>query len=116
MNLEELRDYCLQKKGSNESFPFDDKTLVFKVLDKMFCAVNIENFTSINLKCDPELSIELRERYTAVVPGYHMNKDHWNTVHVQQDAMDKEIFEWIDISYNLVASKLTKKQKEVLNQ
>lgn len=71
---------------------FDDKTLFFKVLYKMFCAFNIDNFDSINLKCDPELSIELREKYNSVVPGYHMNKEHWNTAHTNQDASDQEIY------------------------
>ena len=80
MHIEELRDYCLSLPGASERFPFDDKTYVFFVAEKMFCATNIETFTYINVKCDPERAIELRERYPDVVPGFHMNKKHWNTI------------------------------------
>lgn len=115
MNIEEYRDYCLLKKGVTEEFPFDKKTLVFKVIDKMFALTDVDAFESINLKCDPEKSISLREEFDAIIPGYHMNKKHWNTVHVNQDADDEIIYKLIDHSYDLVVSKLTKKQKEELS-
>ncbi|TKG93415.1 MmcQ/YjbR family DNA-binding protein [Puteibacter caeruleilacunae] len=115
MNIEELRDYCLTKKGVSESFPFDETTLVFKVLDKMFCLTDIEKEFSMNLKCDPGKAIELRELYTAVQPGYHMNKKHWNTVKPDESTSKELIESWIDDSYNLVVSSFTKKKKEELN-
>lgn len=80
MNIEELREYCISKKDVTESFPFDETTLVFKVRGKMFALTDLEGELSINLKCDPDLAIELREKYPAVQPGYHMNKKHWNTI------------------------------------
>ena len=105
MNIENLRDYCISKKGASESFPFGDDTLVFKVNGKIFALVNLDGDLSINLKCDPALAIELRERYSSVTPGYHMNKKHWNTVIIDGSIPDKEIFSWIDHSYDLVAGK-----------
>ncbi len=114
MHLEELRDFCLAQKGVTEGLPFDDNTLVFKVLDKMFALADINDFESINVKCDPEQAILLRERYEAVTAGYHMSKKHWNTIKVNADMSDKEIYEWLMHSYNLVVSKLTKKQQEEL--
>ena len=80
MNIEEYRSYCLAKKGVIEEFPFDNETLVFKVAGKMFALTNVSTFASINLKCDPEKAVELRDQYPAVLPGYHMNKKHWNTI------------------------------------
>ncbi len=80
MNIEELRDYCLSLKGVEEKMPFDDKTLVFTVKNKMFCLTDIETYEFVNLKCDPETAIELREKYSEVTPGFHMNKKHWNSV------------------------------------
>ena len=102
MNIEILREYCISKKDVTESFPFGDDTLVFKAAGKIFALVNLEGDLSINLKCDPSLALELRERYAAVTPGYHMNKKHWNTILVDGSVPDKEIFSWIDHSYNLV--------------
>lgn len=115
MNVEEYRDYCIKKPGVTEGFPFDKTTLVFKVMGKMFALSGIENFVSINLKCIPELAIELREEYYSIKPGWHMNKKHWNTVDVNGDANDKKIFELIDLSYDLVVKTLTKKLKEELS-
>lgn len=107
MNVEELRAYCLAKFGSEESFPFSEDTLVFKVRGKMFALTNLaSDVCSVNLKCDPVKAIEIRERYAAVSPGYHMNKKHWNTVLCEADAPDQEIKSWIDDSYDLVVSKL----------
>lgn len=102
MNIEILREYCISKKYVTESFPFDDDTLVFKAGGRIFALVNLEGDLSINLKCDPALAVELRERYSSVLPGYHMNKKHWNTVLVDGSVPDKEVFSWIDHSYDLV--------------
>ena len=109
MHVEDYRNYCLAKKGVEEGFPFDENTLVFKVMGKLFALANIHGFGSINLKCDPDYALELRESYAAVEPGYHMSKKHWNTVTVGHDASDEEIYKWIDHSYNLVVKGLTKK-------
>jgi len=103
MDLEILRDYCISKKGTTESFPFGDDTLVFKVNGKIFALVNLDGDTSINLKCDPAYALELRERFASVTPGYHMNKKHWNTVMIDGTIPDKEILSWIDHSYELAA-------------
>lgn len=105
MDIVTLRDYCISKKGSIETFPFGDDTLVFKAKDKIFALVNLDGELSINLKCDPALAIELRERYTSVTPGYHMNKKHWNTVMLNGSVPDKEVFSWIDHSYDLIVGK-----------
>lgn len=114
MNIEDLRNYCLSKKGVTEGFPFDETTLVFKVLGKMFALTDTEKTFSINLKCEPQKAIELREQYTYVKPGYHMSKKHWNTIYPDESIDDSQIYKWIDDSYELVVSKLTKKQKELL--
>ena len=105
MDLESFRDYCFKKKDVTEEFPFGEDTLVFKVKGKIFAITDVETFESINLKCDPEKAIELREQYDAVQPGYHMNKKHWNTVLVDGSVSDKLLKEWIDHSYGLVAGK-----------
>ena len=102
MDIVTLREYCISKKGATESFPFGEDTLVFKVNEKIFALVNLDGDLSINLKCDPGLAIELRERFPAVTPGYHMNKKHWNTVMLNSSVPDKEIFSWIDHSYDLI--------------
>ena len=114
MNIEQYRDYCLAKKGVTESFPFDKDTLVFKVMGKMFALTSIETFDFINLKCNPDEAITLRERYEGVKPGYHMNKALWNSVYPNLDVSDKLIYEWIDDSYSLIVSSLTKKLKAEL--
>lgn len=115
MNVEELRDYCLSKKGATESTPFDDVTLVFKVAGKMFALIPLdENELSISLKCEPERALALREKYTAVRPGYHMNKVHWNTVMVDESISKSELLQMVDHSYGLIVRSLTKKQKELL--
>lgn len=102
MNIESIREYCISKKGVTESFPFGDDTLVFKAGGKIFALVNLNGDLSINLKCDPVLAIELRERFSSVTPGYHMNKKHWNTVLLDGSIPDKELLSWIDHSYNLI--------------
>jgi predicted DNA-binding protein (MmcQ/YjbR family) len=105
MNIEILREYCISKRNVTEGFPFGDDTLVFKTEGRIFALVNLEGELSINLKCDPALAIELRERYSSVVPGYHMNKKHWNTVYIDGSVPDKEVYSWIDHSYDLVIKK-----------
>ncbi len=105
MNVESLREYCIAKEGVTESFPFGIDTLVFKVKGKIFALVNLEGDLSINLKCDPVLAIEIRERHPSVIPGYHMNKKHWNTVLIDGSVADREIYFWIDHSYELISGK-----------
>ncbi len=115
MNIELIREYCLGKKGVTEEFPFDEDTLVLKVMGKMFLLASLEKIPlQINIKCSPEEVVELRERYEAVIPGYHMNKKHWNTVIIDNSIPPKNIFSWIDNSYNLVVSGLKKSEKEEL--
>jgi len=105
MDIVSLRDYCIAKDGVTESFPFGEDTLVFKTAGKIFALVNLDGDLSINLKCDPEFAIELRERYPSVTPGYHMNKKHWNTVSIDGSVPDKDVFSWIDHSYDLIKGK-----------
>ena len=116
MDLEIIREYCLKKKGVSEGFPFGDVTLVFKVMSKLFCLTNLEPPIRINLKCEPEKALDLREKYEGVIPGYHMNKKHWNTIDINSNIDDDKILEWIDHSYELVASGLTKKEKTELEK
>jgi predicted DNA-binding protein (MmcQ/YjbR family) len=116
MDLEKIREYCLKKKGVSEGFPFGNDTLVFKVMSKLFCLTNFEPPTSINLKCDPEKALELREKFEGVIPGYHMNKKHWNTIYLDSGISDQNIFEWIDHSYNLVAEGLNKTERTELKK
>ena len=116
MDIEQIRDYCLKKRGVTEEFPFDEETLVFKVLDKMFLLASLETIPlQINLKCNPEEAVELREEYEAVQPGYHMNKKHWITVIIDGSIQSKMIHRWIDESYELVVSGLKKSDKNKLN-
>ena len=114
MNIEEFRDFCLEFKGVTEEFPFDDETLVFKVMGKIFALADVDNFTSVNLKCDPEKALELRENYPGVKPGYHMNKKHWNTVMVNAGISDQLIKEWTRHSYELVVKGLPLKIRKEL--
>jgi predicted DNA-binding protein (MmcQ/YjbR family) len=107
VNLESFRLYCLNKDNVSEEFPFGEDTLVFKVNGKIFAITDIETFEGINLKCDPEKAIQLREQYDAVQPGYHMNKKHWNTIAIDGSVSDKLLKEWIDHSYELVAGRPT---------
>lgn len=109
MNIEELRDYCLQKPGTTEGFPFGEDTLVFKVGDKIFLLIGLTAGNRFNVKCDPELAVDLRERYTEVIPGYHMNKKLWNTVYMDGSLTRKQLCEMIDHSYEQVVKSLPKK-------
>ena len=114
MNIEQLHEYCLAKKGAVEDYPFDEVTLCFKVAGKIFAITSLNIPLSINLKCDPELAADLRERYDDVQPGYHMNKKHWNTVITDGRIPDREIKKMIDHSYELIIQGLSKKQRELL--
>ena len=115
MNIEEYRNYCITKKGVTEVFPFDESTLVFKVMGKMFALTGVDSFDYINLKCNPENAVELREQFNGVKPGYHMSKAHWNSVYLNTDVSDKMVYDLIDDSYQLVVNSLTKKLQAELN-
>ena len=112
MFLDDLRNHCIAKIGVTEGFPFDQKTLVFKVLGKMFALVDVDDFDAINLKCDPEKSIELRESFHGIQPGFHMNKTHWNSVYLNDDVSDQLLVDLIDHSYKLVYDSLPKKVRD----
>ena len=113
MNIEELRDYCLSKPGTKETLPFGPETLVYKVGGKIFLLLGLDNEDfRFNLKCDPDKAIEIREEFSCVLPGYHMNKKHWNTIVVDGSASVKQLKEWIDHSYELVAGSLPKKLRD----
>jgi len=115
MNIEEIREYCLSKKGVTEDFPFDDETLVLKVMGKMFALISLEKIPlQLNVKCDPEQAIELREKYESVLPGYHMNKKHWNTIIIDGSVHSREIKNWTDNSYTSVVKGLKKSDREEL--
>lgn len=120
MNIQQLYEFCLSKKCVTEHFPFDEDTLVFKVGGKMFCLTSLKEWEkgnpSLNLKCNPERALELREQYEAVKPGYHMSKVHWNTVSVNSDVTQKLLIELINHSYDLVFSSLTKKLQEEIKK
>lgn len=111
MNVEEVREYCITKKAVTESFPFDETTLVFKVMNKMFCLLSLDDIR-IALKNDPEKNIELRAHYPAIIPGYHMNKQHWNTIELDGTVPTKLLLEMIDESYDLILKSLPKKVQE----
>ena len=109
MNVEQAREYCISKKGATESFPFDDTSLVMKVMGKMFALIDLESANSIALKCNPDYAIELREQYSAISGAYHFNKKYWNGVIFNSDVDDKLIKHLIDHSYEEVIKKFTKK-------
>ena len=111
MDLEDVREYCLKKRGVTEGLPFGEDTLVFKVAGEIFALASLDEVPSrVNLKCDPELALDLRDRYEDVTPGYHMNKKHWNTVALTGRIHDAELRRMIDHSYDLVCASLPKKQ------
>ncbi len=121
MNIQQLYDFCLSKKGVTEHFPFDEETLVFKVGGKMFCLTSLNEWEkgtpSLNLKCDPDRAQELRAEYEAIIPGWHMSKIHWNTVAFNGDVSDKMMLELMNDSYKLVFKSLSKKiQAEIQSQ
>jgi predicted DNA-binding protein (MmcQ/YjbR family) len=108
MNIEEFRDFCLSLPGATEETPFGPDTLVFKVGGKIFALTNLQTFESFNVKCDPELAQELRERYDCVRPGFHQNKKHWNTILVGGGATLAQQRQWITHSYQLIVAALPK--------
>ena len=110
MDIEQFREYCITKPFITEEFPFDESTLVFKVMGKMFAAVSLaQEDPFVNLKCEPEKAIELREDYEDVQPGYHMSKKHWNSIYIERGLEDRFIKAQVDHSYDLVVSGLPKK-------
>ena len=112
MNIEELRDYCLNKKSVKESFPFGEEVLVFKVENKIFLLVSLSDSPlQFNVKCEPEKAIELREHFNCVHPGYHMNKKHWNTIIADGSVSDTTLKEWIDHSYEMILQSLPKRER-----
>lgn len=117
MNIETLRAYCLAKPAVEETLPFGPDTLVFKVAGKVFLLTGLDSDPlSFNVKCDPDLAVELRERYDAVQPGYHMNKKHWNTITVDGSVSGKLLREWIDHSYELVVESLPAKLRSTIKK
>ncbi len=114
MDLAQFREYCLSKPRATEGTPFGSDVLVFKVGGKMFALAALDELpTTVNLKCDPDLALELRDRYDQVTPGYHMNKKHWNTVEIESAIPDAELRKMIDHSYDLVAKNLPKSTAKV---
>ena len=119
MNVDQLREYCLNKTLVTESFPFDMDTLVFKVAGKMFALFPLEKWenglASVNLKCDPDYAIELRAEYESIQPGFHMNKKHWNSIYIHKAELQSEfVLKLIDHSYDLVVKGLPKKIRDSL--
>ena len=115
MDLEKFREYCLAKRAVTEGTPFGETVLVFKVGGKMFALAALDEIPArANLKCDPDLALELRDRYEQVQPGYHMNKKHWNTVEIESGIPDAELRKMIDHSYELVVKSLPKAKRELL--
>jgi predicted DNA-binding protein (MmcQ/YjbR family) len=114
MDLAEFREYCLNKPGATESTPFGPDVLVFKVGGKMFALAALDDVpTTVNLKCDPDLALDLRDRYEQVRPGYHMNKKHWNTVEIEGGIPGAELRQMIDHSYDLVVKSLPRSKVKI---
>ena len=121
MNIEQIRAYCLQKKGTTEALPFDENTLVFKVLGKMFALTSLKSWevgqAFVNLKADPEYALELRAEYSSIRPGYHMNKKHWNTLYIHEGELSPQIIiKLINHSYDMVVKGMTKKMRAQLEE
>ena len=112
MNIDDYRSYCLAKEAVSEEFPFDDKTLVYKVAGKMFALTDVFDFEYINVKCDPEKAIELRAAYPGIRSAWHMNKKHWNSIYLHEGLAHEQIYAWIDHSYDMVVAKFSKKERE----
>ena len=111
MDMETIRKYCLEKKATTESFPFGESTLVFKVCGKIFLLMSLDSLPlQFNVKCDPEMAEELREQYSSVIPAFHMNKKHWNTVELNGRIPAVEIRKMIDHSYDLVVARWRRKR------
>lgn len=115
MNIEQLRDYCISKPGVEETLPFGPDTLVYKVEGKIFLLTGLDSEQlRFNVKCDPATAVELREEFACVLPGYHMNKKHWNTIVVDGSVSSRQLKDWIDHSYQLVVESLPQKRKKKL--
>jgi len=119
MNIEQLRDYCLAKKGTTEAFPFDEDTLVFKVLGKMYLLAGLKKWesreASVNVKADPDYALELRAEHASIRPGFHMSKKHWNTLYIHEGELSTSfICKLIDHSYDMVVKGMSKKMRESL--
>lgn len=114
MNIESLREYCLHKLGTEETMPFGDDTLVFKAGGKIFLLISLKEGNRFNVKCDPDWAAELRESYSEVQPGFHMNKTHWNTVFMDGNLSNKQLLEMIDHSYQLIVKSLPKNIRDEL--
>lgn len=120
MNISQLHEYCLNKKGVTETFPFDKDTLVFKVLGKMFALFPLEKWEkgegTVNLKCDPDYALELRETYQSIEAGWHMSKKHWNSLYIYKGELTPQlVFQLIDHSYDMVVKGMPKKMREELS-
>jgi predicted DNA-binding protein (MmcQ/YjbR family) len=113
MNIESLRDYCISKANVEETFPFGDDTLVFKVGGKIFLLCGLDKPDRFNVKCDPEKAILLREEFDEIQAGWHMNKKHWNTVFMNGSLTDRQLIDMIDHSYELIISKLPKNKRSI---
>ena len=118
MDIEQLQEYCLSKPGTEETLPFGPDTLVYKVAGKAFLLTSLNNEDGLrfNVKCDPDLALELREQYDCVLPGYHMNKKHWNTVSMNGSLTSKQLRELIDHSYELVFKSLPEKARKAIRK
>ncbi|MBB5636895.1 putative DNA-binding protein (MmcQ/YjbR family) [Pedobacter cryoconitis] len=116
MNIEELRDYCLSKPGTTEGLPFGEDTLVFKIGEKIFLLISLTASNRFNVKCDPERAVTLREQYEEIIPGFHMNKKHWNTIYMDGRLTFRQLQENIDHSYKLVYHSLPKKIQEEIRE
>ncbi|MCM1311338.1 MAG: MmcQ/YjbR family DNA-binding protein [Bacteroides sp.] len=117
MNIENIRNYCLSKAASSEDFPFDETTLVFRVCQKIFAMISLDNTEWFVVKCNPDRAIELRDKYSSITPAFHMNKKHWNQINIHANELEDEfIYSLIDHSYNEVVKKLPKKERETLQQ
>ena len=112
MNIESLREYCLSKPGAEETLPFGPDVIVFKIGGKAFLLLPLDTEQlQFNVKCDPGLAVELREQFACVLPGYHMNKKHWNTIVVDGSVSSKQLKDWIDHSFDLIVSKSAKSRQ-----
>ena len=117
MTIDFIRDYCLAKQGVEESLPFGPDVLVFKVNGKIFLLLQLQSSPiQFNVKCNPDKAVELREQYDCVLPGYHMNKKHWNTIVLTNEVTKSLLCEWIDDSYMLIAKRQIKKNKIANNE
>ena len=116
MDIETIRDYCIRKKATTEEFPFDEVTLVFKVMGKMYACIGLDNPEWLTLKCDPEYALELRKRYPGIKGAFHFNKKYWNQVSLRGDITDRLIIKLIDHSYEEVMKKFTNKLRQEYNE